>query len=133
MSLIAPNAILVPVPLHHLRLWRRGYNQAGLLVQEIAKITGTIPAVDALRRRKSTPPLGGLGKKARVRALSGAIEVRRGWAGRLDGADIVLVDDVLTSGATTNACVNALKQAGAKTVRIACFARVVEELAQEPT
>ncbi|MDD3798624.1 MAG: ComF family protein [Novosphingobium sp.] len=124
---ITRDTILVPVPLHPFRLWRRGFNQSVLLAHEIARIRGAQLAVDVLRRRKSTPSLGGLGRKARIRTLSGAIDVAHRWKSRLKDADIVLVDDVLTSGATTGACVSALKRAGAKKVLIACFARVAEE------
>lgn len=119
--------IVVPVPLHRWRLWKRGYNQAAELARAIARRTGAGLAVDALVRRKATPSLGGLGKKARKRALSGAIGVNRRWAARLKGAQVVLVDDVLTSGATSDACVSALKRAGAQKVVVACFARVLDE------
>ncbi|MCJ2177452.1 ComF family protein [Novosphingobium album (ex Hu et al. 2023)] len=124
---LGPNCLLVPVPLHRWRLWQRGYNQAAELARSIARQTGARLAVDALVRRKATPSLGGLGKKARNRALSGAIGVNHRWASRLKESKIVLVDDVLTSGATSNACVSALKRAGAKTVVVACFARVLDE------
>jgi len=117
--------LVVPVPLHRWRLWRRGFNQAALLAREIARQRGAPLGVDVLYRRKATPVLGGLGRKARARALSGAIALnpRRGVKGR----NIVLVDDVLTSGATSDACVAALKRAGAEKVVIACFARVLDE------
>ena len=71
--------------------------------------------------------LGGMGRRARLRALSGAIAVNPARAETLKGARIVLVDDVLTSGATSEACVKALKRAGASEVRIACCARVLDE------
>ncbi len=119
--------IVVPVPLHRWRLWRRGFNQAALLGQEVARQHGAGLAVDALLRRKATPMLGGLGRKARARTLSGSIVVNPKRAGLLKGASIVLVDDVLTSGATSDACVGALKRAGAERVLIACFARVLDE------
>ena len=83
--------------------------------------------VDALLRTKATPSLAGLGSKARARAMSGAIAVNPKRAERLRGASIMLVDDVLTSGATSHACVSALKRAGAKRVAIACFARVLNQ------
>ncbi len=83
--------------------------------------------VDALLRRKATPILGGLGRKARARALSGSIVVNPNRQEPLKGASIVLIDDVLTSGATSDACVSALKRAGAKRVVVACFARVLDE------
>lgn len=119
--------LIVPVPLHRWRLWRRGYNQSAELARELARLTGARLSVDALVRRKPTPTLGGLGAKARRRALSGAIAAHPGRVVMLKGADVVLVDDVLTSGATSNACVSALKRAGARKVVINCFARVLDE------
>jgi predicted amidophosphoribosyltransferase len=116
------------VPLHRWRLWRRGFNQAALLAQEIAKLAGATMMVDGLERRKQTPSLGGLGRKARARALSGAIAVNPRRKAGLAGAKIILVDDVLTSGATSAACVSALKRAGAEKVVVACFARVLDEV-----
>jgi ComF family protein len=119
--------LAVPVPLRRLRLWRRGFNQSALLAREIARLSGAEVVVDGLVRRKKTPALGGLGKQARARALSGAIAVDPRRAARLKGAQVVLVDDVMTSGATSRACVSALKRAGAKKVVVACFARVLDE------
>lgn len=119
--------LVVPVPLHRWRLWRRGYNQAAVLAREIAKARGANLLVDALVRKKATPPLGGLGRKARTRVLTGTIAVGARRRDGLKGARIVLVDDVLTSGATSEACVAALKRAGAERVVVACFARVLNE------
>jgi ComF family protein len=119
--------LIVPVPLHRWRLWRRGFNQSGLLAREIARLRQQRLVVDALVRRKPTPALGGLGRSARARVLSGAIAVHPRRRAQLRGARIVLVDDVMTSGATTDACVGALKRAGAERVTIACFARVLDE------
>lgn len=120
-------AMLVPVPLHRWRVWRRGYNQAALLAQEIGRLAQREVAVDALQRVKQTPPLGGLGRKARKRALAGAIDFKPARLHVLKGRPVILVDDVLTSGATTDACTRALLRAGAASVRIACFARVLAE------
>ncbi len=117
----------VPVPLHRWRLWIRGFNQSALLAQELTKECGGAVIRDALLRRKRTPPLGRLGKVARRRALAGAIEVSARHKVSIKGARIVLVDDVLTSGATSDICVSALKRAGAERVIIACFARVLDE------
>lgn len=119
--------LIVPVPLHRWRLWKRGYNQAAELGKAIARRTGAQLCLDALERCKSTPSLGGLGKNARKRALSGAIRMRHGREAQVGGKKVVLVDDVLTSGATSNACVTSLKRAGAECVVIACFARVLDE------
>ena len=119
--------LFVPVPLHRWRLWHRGYNQAGLLARDLARQCGGHALIDGLMRTKRTPSLGGLGRKARARALSGAIVANPARIESIKDAEIILVDDVLTSGTTTNACVSALKRAGANSVRIACFARVMDE------
>ena len=119
--------LVVPVPLHFVRQWQRGFNQSALLAREIAKARDLEMLVDGLQRPKATPSLGGLGAKERERALAGAVRAHPKRAGQLKGAQILLVDDVMTSGATTNACLKALRKAGAKRVRIACFARVMDD------
>ncbi len=119
--------LIVPVPLHRWRLWRRGYNQAALLAGEIGKAKGASVRMDALVRHRATPALGGLGRTARRKALVGAIAVNRRHAGELRGRNVLLVDDVLTSGATSSACVTQLKRAGANKVMISCFARVIDD------
>lgn len=126
--------LVIPVPLHRWRLWRRGFNQAVLLGGELATLRGARLLVDGLERVRQTPSLGGLGKAARARTLAGAIRVNPRRSGAIKGAKILLVDDVLTSGATSNACVSGLKRAGAEKVVIACFARVLDAaLAPGPT
>lgn len=119
--------LVIPVPLHRWRLWHRGFNQAALIGAEVARAIGAELLVDGLHRRKRTPALGGLGRTARRRTLQGAIAVDPRHRERIRGARILLVDDVLTSGATSNACVAALKRAGATRVVVACFARVLED------
>ena len=119
--------LILPVPLHRWRLWGRGFNQSALLAQEIARHTGARPMVDALVRRRRTPSLGGLGGDERARVLDGAIDCTPRHRAALRRARVILVDDVLTSGATTNACIAALRAAGAEKVVIACFARVTGE------
>lgn len=119
--------LVIPVPLHWTRLWRRGFNQSGLMAQHLARTTGHALLLDGLVRRKPTQPLGGLGRKARARVLSGAIATRGRHRETLRGRRVILVDDVLTSGATTGACVSVLKRDGAEKVLIACFARVLDQ------
>ena len=124
---LAGEWLVVPVPLHRWRLWKRGFNQSALLGRPIAATPGRTLAVDALVRTRATPSLGGLGRTDRAKALRGSIAVNPAWASRLRGCQVLLIDDVMTSGATSDACVRALRRGGATKVRIACFARVLEE------
>lgn len=118
--------LLVPVPLHRWRIWKRGYNQSALLAGQLARQGRGELLVDALVRRRATRSLGGLGREEREAMLSGAIAVSPARARRIAGRRVILVDDVLTSGATSNACVDALLDAGASEVLVACFSRVVD-------
>ena len=126
-DMVGPDWIAVPVPLHRWRLWSRGFNQSVLLANELAALRGVRVGVDALVRRKRTPMLGGLGRTARARAVSGAFAIGKGWEPQIKGAKVLLVDDVLTTGATTDACLSVLRRAGAERVMITCFARVLDE------
>jgi ComF family protein len=119
-----PGPMLVPVPLHRWRLWQRGFNQAALLAQELARLGKGDAEVAALVRYKRTPPLGGLGREARESMLAGAIRLNAARAGQLAGRDVVLIDDVLTSGATSRACIAAIAGAGPASIAVACFAQV---------
>jgi ComF family protein len=119
--------LLVPVPLHRWRIWKRGYNQSGLIATALAKRTGHEVALDLLRRVKATPSLRGLGRRERAMAVRGAFRVLERMKPRIAGRTILLVDDVYTSGATANACARALRRAGAAEVNIICWARVIGE------
>jgi ComF family protein len=118
-------AILVPVPLHRWRIWKRGYNQAALIASALARRTGLPAGLDLLVRTRATPPLRGLGRRERALAVRGAFKVPPGARPRLAGRPVLLVDDVYTSGATATACARALKRSGAASVEILCWARVV--------
>lgn len=120
-------SLLIPVPLHRMRLWQRGFNQSAILARELAKLGKGELLVDGLHRKRATPSLGGMTRNARERALDGAISVTPGRQHRIKGKRVILVDDVLTSGATSTTCIKALLRAGAKSVSISCFARVLDE------
>jgi ComF family protein len=113
--------ILVPVPLHVSRLRQRRYNQSALLAICLGRISGKPVLPDALIRVRATVPLGPLGSDARRDELRDAIQVRR--AG-VSSKSVLLIDDVMTSGATANACARALAGAGAARVDVLTAARV---------
>ena len=118
-------ALLVPVPLHWTRLFTRGFNQAALLAGALARRTGTPLAVDALVRVRRTVISRGMGRRARADNVRSAFRVARREVIR--GRRIVLVDDVLTTGATADACARVLLRAGAARVDVLTWARVVRD------
>jgi ComF family protein len=116
---------IVPMPLHWRKRWQRGFNQAKLLAEALSRRTG-IPVLEAVRRRRATPPQAGLSNAERRRNVAGAFEVRRHV--RLEGCRLLLVDDVFTTGATAGACAAALKRAGAERVSVLALARTDRRL-----
>jgi ComF family protein len=119
------NALLIPVPLHRWRIWKRGYNQAALIAAALSRRAGLAAELDLLRRTRSTPPLRGLGRRERALAVRGVFAVAREDRPRLRGRHAVLIDDVYTSGATAGACARTLRRAGARSVAVLTWARVV--------
>ncbi|WP_096700691.1 ComF family protein [Magnetospirillum sp. 15-1] len=119
--------LLVPVPLHRWRLLSRRYNQAALLAVAIGRLSGVAVEPGMLIRARRTPPQGHLGHDARARNVAGAFKVAEGRRSRLDGRRVVLVDDVMTSGATVDECARALLKAGAVAVDVLTLGRVVRE------
>jgi ComF family protein len=126
--LLADADLLVPVPLHWRRGFSRRYNQSGALARAIGKQSGVPVAIDALRRIRPTAHQIGLSRAERAANVQGAFRVPPKKRGEVQGRRLVLVDDVLTSGATVDACARALLRAKAASVDVLVFARVVDTL-----
>ena len=118
--------VLVPVPLHWRRGWSRRYNQSGALARSIERQSGVKVASEALRRVRPTQQQIGLSRSQRLSNVQGAFNVAADRSADIAGRRVVLVDDVLTSGATTDACARALLRAKAAQVDVLVFARVVD-------
>jgi ComF family protein len=123
--------LLVPVPLHRWRIWSRGFNQAALIAHALTRATGVPSDPMLLSRTKATPPLRGMGARGRAKAVAGAFRIQSGGKERLRGKAVVLIDDIHTSGATSDACTRVLLQAGATSVTILCWARVLDPAADD--
>ncbi len=115
---------IAPVPLHPLRLLARRYNQAAEVARPLARLAGKPYFASPVVRRRRTLSQGGRSASGRRRNVAGAFEVPASWTRRVAGRRILLVDDVLTTGATLEACARALKAAGAAGVDVAVIARV---------
>jgi ComF family protein len=113
------------VPLHWLRLFMRRYNQAALLASALGELSGKPAVNDLLLRRRRTPSQGGLGALARHRNVAGAFTVDPRRRARLADKRVLLIDDVLTTGATVSVCSSVLLRAGARAVDVLTLARVV--------
>lgn len=125
--LLTSDMMIAPVPLHWSRLLRRRYNQAVLLAQAVAQETGLPHCPDLLIRSTRTPQLGGQSGTERAATLSRAISLHPKRRHRMAGRPVLLVDDVMTSGATLAACAAACTEAGADRVSVLALARVAKE------
>jgi ComF family protein len=123
-DLIAEADALAPVPLHRGRLFRRRYNQAAEIARPLSLLTGVPYLPDALVRRRATDSQAGKSGSGRRRNVAAAFEVPRARARQVEGRRILLIDDVMTTGATAEGCARALKKAGAARVDVAVVARV---------
>lgn len=117
------DALVTPVPLHRWRLWSRGFNQSALIAQELGRAWQLSTDRSLLQRVKQTQPLKGMSHSQRRKAVAGAFALSR--PERVKDRTVILIDDVLTSGSTAEACAKALRRAGASRVELICWARVV--------
>jgi ComF family protein len=124
-SLTAEADAIIPVPLHWRRYWARRFNQSALLAEAIAKASQVPLVLGALRRVKATPQQVGLSQSARALNVQGAFRVSPSGKAAVAGRRLILVDDVITTGATVDASARALLRAGAAEVNVLTFARVV--------
>ena len=127
-ELFADADLVVPVPLHWRRMWARRFNQSATLAKLLADPHGILVSYEALKRVKATPQQVGLSKTERAANVQGAFRVDPAGKAEITRRHIVLVDDVLTSGATVDACARALLRAGARQVDVLTFARVVDSV-----
>lgn len=116
--------VIIPVPLHRGRLWQRRYNQSAELARTLSERTGLPVDLVSLQRIRSTTRQVGLRADERKRNVQGAFRVSAVVGGALEGQAVLLVDDVLTTGATVEACARALTRGGARAVDVVTFARV---------
>ncbi len=124
-SFIENADFIVPVPLHNSRLVHRRYNQAAILARELSRQTDINFDPHTLQRHRKTPSQGLQSVKGRFRNVKGAFSISEKNSAKYAGANIILIDDVYTTGATLNACANTLRRAGAKQVNVITLARVV--------
>ncbi len=122
-----PKTLVIPVPLHWRRFLKRRYNKAALLAAEIAKSADLDYIPDALHRVRPTKPLDGHKRDARFTVMQDAISTNPVQMERINGKPILLIDDVMTSGATLASCSEACLEAGADHVNVLVLARVAKD------
>jgi ComF family protein len=122
--LLAESDVILPVPLHRFRLWRRRFNQSAFLAQHVSALSGKPWRHDVLLRIRRTRAQVGLDEQARRRNVKGAFHIVPEKLGEVAGRAVLLVDDVRTTGATAEACAAALRQAGASRISLLSFALV---------
>ena len=128
-ELLADADLVVPVPLYRSRLWWRRFNQSAMLAQSVGRLASVPVDCFVLARVRRTSSQVGLSAEQRRKNVAGAFKMLPARAARVKGKSIVVVDDVITTGATAEACARALKRAGAARVDVLALARAVEPAA----
>ncbi len=123
-DIVSADMIVIPVPLHWSRLLRRRYNQSAILAKHVAGLIGADVEVEALKRRYATPFLKGMTRQERHEAVRDAIIVAPEFVRSVTDRQVLLVDDVMTTGATLAACTQVCRGAGAQSVSVLTLARV---------
>lgn len=125
-DLLVDADLILPVPLHGLRLWRRRFNQAALLARHVSRLSGVPVRTDVLRRVRATPSQVSLSREERRANVAGAFDVPPPLRAAVEGRHLLLVDDVMTTGATLESCARVLRRRGAAAIDVLTFARVVD-------
>ncbi len=132
-TLLREADVLVPVPLHRRRLFLRRYNQAAILAHELGRLAARPALLDGLVRARTTASLGGKSAAERREEVAGAFSVRPSRASQMNGRRVLLIDDVMTSGATARACAEVLLDAGATAVDVLVAVRVPDPRLERPS
>jgi ComF family protein len=125
--ILPKETLIAPVPLHWSRMMKRRYNQSALLAKALSKQLQMTWCPDLLHRTKATSSLDGLGRHERFEMLKDSIEVTQKRRSQIIGRSVLVVDDVMTSGATLQACTKALLANGAGEIRVVTLARVAKD------
>jgi ComF family protein len=126
-ELLTNSDVILPIPLHPRRLWQRRFNQSALLAEDIARITQKTYLPEGLVRERFTSPQKGLSRQERNDNVKNAFAVHPAYSAQMKGKNLLLIDDVFTSGATLNECARILKKAGAAKVFVLTIARVTRD------
>ncbi len=131
-ELLSDAHLILPVPMSRRRLFWRKFNQSAILAHELGRRSNLPVDTTSLRRRRATKPQVGLTRAQRRDNMEGAFAVLKRHRLRIQGANILLIDDVITTGATVNACARALKRAGAARIDVLAVAMVAGDVAMVP-